>query len=941
MAGCNHFFKTPASILRQQCRYLLVACLSGLFLFFVSSCTKSPTDTAAAKAAMDNGFALVMTDHEAAVDHFLEAAVIYRGLDSLDAYEASLRKASDSLDQNADALAATVRLFKDVNFYEGGFQQKSAPLASVYKLLAYYLKRGENYLQALDAHKRAYELEPDSLQQQNILPVVAYAQNLVRLGSDREAIALLNKAAKLLENPQYEDKEHGVNLYIDLAAAYWDLGPEYISEGLDAIQQGREYLKYVGTDARPFFSTSLAINEASLHLLADNYQDAQIALNKIDTPDQPADGDWNSYTGQVISAKRAAQADIFRAKGNFKSAANLLRTEVDRHINQDETGIVNRPLAKLQLQLAETYIAAKNNTEAENILKNALVALLPDYDATSNALPQKASLYAENTFTDIFHQLGNIYFKKYASSQNAADLKYALAAYDRMNWVEKSILDRLSYSHAQLQRLAQHLPGRRAHLNALHRAIQDGQKVAPETFQTLIESRAYVLQRDLDILHQLSASELNKNRAVLDRYYELTDEIEIIRRQLREEQFSDKEFEQLVKKEAQLYANRTATSEVIDQLYPGINWTPRDATVSMADYQKSLKKSDLSLFFLADEVAQYYLLAVSKNKQDFQKIQLNNNQLDAFVQLLSATDRAKADRDREAHAQFVSLSSDLYQAIFNQLSLKPTDFEHIQIFADGKLNRLPFEALLSHPIDTANAYDTASGLLKYDLPFLGKNRQLTYSHGLMANKSKASNEGQPLALLPAYTCCNFENLPAAQDIEQKMVQQKGQVLSNSALTASGDLIQQLSTASEALYYGHFQADTIQPLNGFFALSCISGSCDDFAWPLRKLLEGEWLPLNYFFVAGCQSGRGNTIAGEGIDNLERLLLGKGVKNVMAANWEIDRNATTLLVKYFLEQRQKTESVSEAFHLAKTNLIDKHPYYAHPHYWTGIRLATVGR
>jgi CHAT domain-containing protein len=148
-----------------------------------------------------------------------------------------------------------------------------------------------------------------------------------------------------------------------------------------------------------------------------------------------------------------------------------------------------------------------------------------------------------------------------------------------------------------------------------------------------------------------------------------------------------------------------------------------------------------------------------------------------------------------------------------------------------------------------------------------------------------------------------------------------------------------SQTNATLFYGHFFANPKDPLNGYFALACPDDSDSGKGrLPVRDLLSGEPLDQEIFIVAGCGSGRGKEIAGEGIDNLERLLLSKGVKHIVTAHWDIDQEATALFLENFIEATNEGEAVSSAFYRAQRKLIEEHPVYSHPYYWAGLRLVS---
>ncbi|NOZ61989.1 MAG: CHAT domain-containing protein [Calditrichaeota bacterium] len=94
------------------------------------------------------------------------------------------------------------------------------------------------------------------------------------------------------------------------------------------------------------------------------------------------------------------------------------------------------------------------------------------------------------------------------------------------------------------------------------------------------------------------------------------------------------------------------------------------------------------------------------------------------------------------------------------------------------------------------------------------------------------------------------------------------------------------------------------------------------------------------LSACETGRGKTVAGEGVLGLPRLFLGAGAKIVLMTLWKVDDQFTSELMPAFYENLfRKKMIVSDALSQAKLVVMkqgDSEIHYEHPFFWAAFCL-----
>ena len=130
-------------------------------------------------------------------------------------------------------------------------------------------------------------------------------------------------------------------------------------------------------------------------------------------------------------------------------------------------------------------------------------------------------------------------------------------------------------------------------------------------------------------------------------------------------------------------------------------------------------------------------------------------------------------------------------------------------------------------------------------------------------------------------------------------------------------------------------------SGIVLAGANSSSTDNLDDGILTALELSSLDLSntqLVTLSACETGRGDTISGEGVFGLQRALMVAGARSTLLSLWKVDDTATAAFMKQFYEQVMAGSSLVEA--LTRTQeYFRSHPIpaWSHPYYWAGFQLS----
>ena len=135
---------------------------------------------------------------------------------------------------------------------------------------------------------------------------------------------------------------------------------------------------------------------------------------------------------------------------------------------------------------------------------------------------------------------------------------------------------------------------------------------------------------------------------------------------------------------------------------------------------------------------------------------------------------------------------------------------------------------------------------------------------------------------------------------------------------------------------HAQYNSISPL--FSSLSFVEGEGYDGRLEVHELYGLDLTAAtNLVVLSACQTQIGELSKGDELVGLNRAFLYAGTPSVIASLWNVDDEATGLLMERFYSYLQSGESKAKALQLAQQDTKEE---FAHPYYWSGFVLTGDG-
>lgn len=107
---------------------------------------------------------------------------------------------------------------------------------------------------------------------------------------------------------------------------------------------------------------------------------------------------------------------------------------------------------------------------------------------------------------------------------------------------------------------------------------------------------------------------------------------------------------------------------------------------------------------------------------------------------------------------------------------------------------------------------------------------------------------------------------------------------------------------------------------------------------------EWkLDADLVTLSGCETARGRDVVGEGYVGLAHAFLQTGARSLLVSLWQVDDEATSLLMQHFYEAWLSGATTANALRDAKKWLRGRSASdgreFAHPYYWAGFVLVGI--
>jgi len=374
-------------------------------------------------------------------------------------------------------------------------------------------------------------------------------------------------------------------------------------------------------------------------------------------------------------------------------------------------------------------------------------------------------------------------------------------------------------------------------------------------------------------------------------------------------------------------------------------WSP---TFSLSELQQNLNDSEKILsYFIGENTALLWL--ISNNGFEYYRLPLHSNIEHQIVEL-----QQKLQSPRSAQGAIWKLADDLSKQLLPQDAAQFIDTQRLYVLPDGPLHEFPF-ALLSEQgqQQPRYVYERSEVVVVPNILMLLQGEEKTkklnniaifadpqwqqqtseiahnQSSQSLATRNRDHFSQQTLSALPG-TRQEAQTIAAiAQQHKLKTQLYTGAQVNIEAL------YEQRVQSAEVLHIAtHGILNTKHPSLSSLAFTNAETQQADLLWPNE--IAHLQLDAQLVVLSACDTARGKRLRSEGVLSLTRPFLQAGAAQVIATQWKVNDQRTSLLMQNFYDLLiNKNRTAADA--LSSTQRwAAKHPQLKHPHYWAGLSL-----
>ncbi|MCB9267555.1 MAG: CHAT domain-containing protein [Lewinellaceae bacterium] len=403
-----------------------------------------------------------------------------------------------------------------------------------------------------------------------------------------------------------------------------------------------------------------------------------------------------------------------------------------------------------------------------------------------------------------------------------------------------------------------------------------------------------------------------------------------------------------------------------EQNYPDYYRLKYDlSTVTIEEVQRELLRPNQTLleYFVGDSSIFLFVIKqddyqVVEVKKDFPLDSLVRQVRDGITGYYGGDERTEA-RLQQTITQYAEAAQELYRRL-----LAPAEgllSESLVIVPDGILGYVPFEALLSGPVEDIADFGA--------YPYLLKKHRISYCYSatLLREMQQKQHRKEPERTLLAFAPFYEQSYEYLQDLFGNVLDARVAALDTagwvstrrdfSPLPASGEEVYTASRLWEGDYFlnadateerftelvsdyrilhlsTHGIADSRVGDYSYLAFAEVPDSVENELLYVRDLYNLQ-LNADLVVLSACETGVGELQRGEGIISLARAFAYAGAKSIVTSLWVANDSSTKELMNAFYVQLRKGLGKDEALRAAKLHYLEEFPgERAHPFFWAGF-------
>lgn len=365
--------------------------------------------------------------------------------------------------------------------------------------------------------------------------------------------------------------------------------------------------------------------------------------------------------------------------------------------------------------------------------------------------------------------------------------------------------------------------------------------------------------------------------------------------------------------------------------------------ISLEMLQQSLEPGEAVLEYVLSD-PRSFCLVITQRTADVKTL-AGRTRLDTMISQYLARVEAKKPADAEAQRLYSLALRDCLNGLSEH---------HLIVIPDGKLNDIPFSALIdssgryvaeSHVISVAPS-GTVLYVLRHEVrpeaqyAFLGV--------GYTGTESNRKSHGVTGALADAvrgvFDLSNPDIPPLAYAGEE--VKSARDAIGGSGIVLLGKDATEQELKSERLddyeilhFAVHGVVNTAEPDRSALLFADGPHSKEDGLWQAREIrtlsLKAELVTLS-----ACDTGIGKIEGEEGVDSLVGAFLMAGAKNVVASLWPASDRYTATLMEDFYSQLARGMDIPAALNRAEMDILHRYGRQTAPYYWAPFEVIGAG-
>lgn len=629
-------------------------------------------------------------------------------------------------------------------------------------------------------------------------------------------------------------------------------------------------------------------NLATNYILNKEFEKAKIVLEKIianvkNTPNNEA----------ILSNVHRNLASIYLHNNDFISA-RLHFNKGKKYILKSKT-TSSRDLIKCNLEETHLLLKEEKYAACKNKIHSILEQLLPNFDPKKDILPKKNTLYAETILLDVFDVLAII-------KTNQKLYQEALATYELSIYVQELLQTQVLYENSKIINQVENNIRTEKCLAIYHSLFQKtknkqyvekafllSEKSKSSVLKNFIKKNAMLPIAQKKCIEQLQAT---TNTIVLEQQKQGKANISIINRNI------------IIQNKLMLQLK-----EIQDN-----NFSVENLKITDLYEKLETDKTNLITYFSGEE--KLYCFKIIDNKLQMLVLE-KGNQIDAFLNYFVNSDAISDDVSGFTKSSF---------NLFRYLELKSiSKRKNVIIIPDGKLNFIPFDALLTAETKSQNFAS---------LPYFIKQNTISYANSVsfyMEKSSQNKSKNTVLGVFPVFKN-TIESLPYSQD-ELKAIKEhfEGTFLENNKAT-----------------FANFEKKSNQ--YSILHLSTHATSGDIFEPATIRFFDKEVMYSELYslkinpdlvVLSACETGIGKWYKNEGSMSVARGFQQAGAQNLLFSLWKVNDFTTSKLMTNFYSNLKNHKAFSENIHMAKLDFLadssisnlKKSPYYWAPFVYYG--------